>query len=100
MVVICPLAHHGGMTEPGRDGQQGIDAPEWSGRTVDDEASRKDEGSIGRIVIDDLDQKVLALRHQGRSFLDIALILDLDDAHSAHAAFVRALRQRHQAEKA
>ena len=40
------------------------------------------------------------LRDQGRTYLDIAHILDLDGARTAHAAFNRARRQRSRAERA
>jgi hypothetical protein len=48
----------------------------------------------------DRDEQALVLRDQGRTYLDIADILELDGARGAHAAFNRALRLRPQGEKA
>jgi len=74
----------------------------WSKHTVVEPPIVKDEDSTGGSVTNDLDcdQRVLALRDQGRSFLDIARILDLDDPRGAQAAFVKVLQQRPRAEQA
>ncbi len=40
----------------------------------------------------DRDEQTLVLRDEGRSYAGIALILGLNDAHAANAAFNRALR--------
>jgi len=42
----------------------------------------------------DRDDRVLALRDEGRSFAGIALVLGLDGDRAAHSAFNRALRCR------
>jgi hypothetical protein len=47
----------------------------------------------------DHDEQALVLRDQGRTYLGIADILDLDGARAAHAAFNRALRLRPRAEQ-
>ncbi len=47
----------------------------------------------------DRDEQALVLRDQGRTYLDIAEILDLDGARAAHAAFNRGLRLRPRAEQ-
>jgi len=47
----------------------------------------------------DCDEQALVLRDQGRTFVDIAGILGLNDAHAAHAAFNRGLRLRPRAER-
>jgi len=47
----------------------------------------------------DSDDKVLALREQGRSFANIARSLGLDGALQANAAFNRALRRQPAAEQ-
>ncbi len=46
------------------------------------------------------DERALALRDQGRTFRDIAHILDLESARAAQAAFNRALRLCPRAEQA
>jgi len=48
----------------------------------------------------DRDEQALVLRDQGRTYLDIAHILDLDGARAAHAAFNRALREPSRSERA
>lgn len=45
------------------------------------------------------DEQALVLRDQGRTFVDIAQILGLIDAHAANAAFNRGLRLRPRAER-
>ena len=45
------------------------------------------------------DEQALVLRDQGRTFIGIAEILGLGDAHAAHAAFNRGLRLRPRAER-
>jgi len=47
----------------------------------------------------DCDEQALELRDRGRTFIDIAGILGLDDAHAAHAAFNRGLRLRPRSER-
>ncbi len=47
----------------------------------------------------DRDEHALVLRDQGRTYLDIADILDLDGARAAHAAFNRGLQLRPRAEQ-
>ena len=48
----------------------------------------------------DRDEQALTLRNQGRSFSEIARILEVDSAREATAAFNRALRGRPNAEQA
>ena len=45
------------------------------------------------------DEQTLALRDEGWSFVGIAAILGLEDAHAANAAFNRALRCRPKAQQ-
>jgi len=47
----------------------------------------------------DRDEQALVLREQGRTFVDIARLLELDDGRAAHAAFNRGLRLRPRAER-
>jgi len=48
----------------------------------------------------DRDEQALLLRDQGRSFVGIAKVLDLDGAREANAAFNRALRRHTPREQA
>jgi len=48
----------------------------------------------------DRDEEALALRDEGGPFVGIALVLGLDDARAANAAFNRALRCQSNAEQA
>ncbi len=48
----------------------------------------------------DRDEKALTLRDQGRTFLDIAQILNLDGPRAAQMAFHRAIRLHPRAEQA